>query len=132
MGICPPMEYEGGMASTLGPTGFWILTALAGGRRHGYDILRDVEAASSGRAAMKVTTLYAALERLEREGLIRADGEEVVGGRARRYFAIVDAGSAALEAEIAAIEHQAHVARERLLAAGRPAVQPGFGRAALA
>ena len=102
------------MASALGPTGFWILTALAGGRRHGYDILRDVDAASSGRAAMKVTTLYAALERLEREGLIRADGEEVVGGRARRYFAIEEAGGAALEAEVAALEQQARAAVQRL------------------
>ncbi|THE06023.1 PadR family transcriptional regulator [Microbacterium oleivorans] len=121
------------MASPLGPTAFWILTALAGGRRHGYDILREVDAASSGRAAMKVTTLYAALERLEREGLIRADGEEVVGGRARRYFAIEDAGGAALLAEITALEHQARVARERLAAARRPgAARPAVARTAFA
>lgn len=126
------MQYEGHMAATLSPTSFWILTSLANGRRHGYDILREVEAASSGSAAMKVTTLYAALERLERDGLIRADGEEVVGGRARRYFALEDAGGAALAAEVAVLENQARVARERLRAAGRTIAQPGFGRTALA
>ena len=130
LGIFPQMEYQGAMATTLGPTTFWILTALAGGRRHGYDILREVDEASSGRASMKVTTLYAALDRLERDGLIRSDGEEVVGGRARRYFVLEDAGSAALAEEIAALEHQTRVARERLAAARRPApARPSMARA---
>lgn len=120
-------DIHDGMPSPLSSTTFWILTALTGGRRHGYDILREVESASAGRVALKVTTLYAALERMEREGLIRADGEEIVSGRARRYYAIVDDGASALEDEISALERQARVARERI--AGKPASD---GRAALA
>ena len=58
------------MASSMTRNSFWILTVLAQGRRHGYDIMRDVEALSKGRAVMKTTTLYAALERLEKTGLI--------------------------------------------------------------
>ena len=107
------------MATPISATTFWILTALTAGRRHGYDILREVESASDGSVALKVTTLYAALERLERDGLIEADGEEIVNGRARRYYRLTDSGDAALEAEIAALERQARVARERL--AGRTA-----------
>ena len=61
------------MASSMTRNSFWILTVLAQGRRHGYDIMRDVEALSKGRAVMKTTTLYAALERLEKTGLIAAD-----------------------------------------------------------
>lgn len=68
------------MASSMTRNSFWILTVLAQGRRHGYDIMRDVEALSKGRAVMKTTTLYAALERLEKTGLIAADGEEIVAG----------------------------------------------------
>ncbi|WP_336631827.1 MULTISPECIES: PadR family transcriptional regulator [unclassified Microbacterium] len=61
-----------------------------------------------------MTTLYAALERLEREGLIRADGEEIVKGRARRYYCLTDEGVTALTDEVTALEVQAAVARSRL------------------
>ena len=103
------------------PNSFWILTALAGGRRHGYEILQE----TAKHAKLKATTLYAALERLEREGLVRADGEEVVSGRTRRYYVLTDEGSSALGAEADALEARAKVARERL--AARPALRPVRG-----
>lgn len=107
---------------------FWILTALADGRRHGYEILQEAAAASDGSAALKTTTLYAALERLERERLIAPDGEEIVAGRARRYYVLTDAGSAALGAEVTAIEQRARVAKARL--AERQGPLPARGRLA--
>jgi len=116
------------MPVSLTPPTFWILTALAGGRRHGYEILRETAEASAGRVALKVTTLYSALDRLDREGLITPDGEEIVNGRARRYYVLTDEGSAALTAEIDALETQARVARAKL-AASRSV--PSTGRAVL-
>lgn len=110
---------------------FWILAALAAGRRHGYEILRETAAASEGRVELKVTTLYAALDRLERDGLISADGDEVVNGRARRYYLITDAGSARLADEVALLEQSARVARERL-ATGRAAPRPGHASVVVA
>ena len=80
-------------------TAFWILTALAAGRRHGYGVLNDVQRLSAGAVLLRVTTLYASLERLEREGWIHPAGEEVVDGRARRYYEISDIGRAALITE---------------------------------
>ncbi len=97
---------------------FWILTALAGGRRHGYEILRETEAASEGRVSLKVTTLYATLERLERDGLIHTDGEEVINGRARRYYRISDQGSARLTEEVELLERSVRVARTRMALPG--------------
>lgn len=105
--------------NSLTPSSFWILTVLAGERRHGYEILKATADSSDGRVTLKVTTLYAALERLEREGLIRSDGEEIVGGRARRYFVLSDDGRAALTQEVAALEQQAAAARQRLASGGR-------------
>ncbi|MFT3798783.1 PadR family transcriptional regulator [Microbacterium sp.] len=99
--------------TTLGDTAFWILTALADGRRHGYAILRDV--ADSSGVAPKATTLYASLERLEQQGLVRADGDEIVDGRARRYFALTDAGILRLEAQAAEFEGRARAARAALV-----------------
>lgn len=97
---------------------FWILTVLAGRRRHGYEILQETSRASGGRVSLKVTTLYSALERLEREGLIAAAGEEIVSGRARRYYVLTDHGTGALAAEVEALEAQAMAARSRLAASG--------------
>ena len=109
------------MAASLTPVSFWILTALADERRHGYDIMREAVAVSGGAVVLKITTLYAALERLERQGLIRPDGEEIVEGRARRYFRVTDRGVDALTAEITALERMALAARAQLAR-----TSPGF------
>src|SRR5699024_535288 len=82
----------------------------------GYEILQETTRASDGSASLKATTLYAALERLEREGLVATDGDEVVSGRARRYYVLTEKGSAALGAEVAALERRARIAKERIAA----------------
>ncbi|WP_375387002.1 PadR family transcriptional regulator [uncultured Amnibacterium sp.] len=97
---------------------YWILTALTGGRLHGYAILTEAATLSGGRVRLKVTTLYAALARLEREGLIAADGEETVGGRRRRHVVLTDAGAAALAAEAARLDADAREATVRLRSHG--------------
>jgi DNA-binding PadR family transcriptional regulator len=112
------------MTSSMAQPVFWILTVLAGGRRHGYEIMRETATASAERVALKATTLYAALDRLEREGSIRADGEEVVNGRARRYYRITDDGSARLAAEVELLEHSARAARASISTGRAAAVSP--------
>lgn len=95
---------------------FWILTALAGGRLHGYAILRDVESLTDGAASLRVTTLYASLERLERDGLVCRSGEEIVDGRARRYYELTDDGVRALTLETARLSLRLGAAEKRLIA----------------
>jgi PadR family transcriptional regulator PadR len=107
------------MSAPLTTSAFWILTVLATGRRHGYEILSETRAVSEGRVALKVATLYAALERLESEGLIRSDGDEIVAGRARRYFVLMDQGASRLDAEARAMAQAAKAAQRHLSA--RPA-----------
>lgn len=96
------------------------LVALAGGRSHGYALLREVETVSGGRVRLQVGSLYAVLERLLGDGLVAVDGEERFNGRLRRYFVLTDEGRAALEAETDRLEADARAARVRLV---RPAVQ---------
>jgi DNA-binding PadR family transcriptional regulator len=112
---------------------FWILTALAGGRRHGYAILREVEQLSASVVSLRVTTLYATLERLERDGLVRRAGEETVNGRSRRYYELTDKGrqSLALETELLAAKLRAASNRLSARSVGRrdrpaPATAWGF------
>ena len=49
------------MSMPITEPSFWILSALAGGRRHGYAIMREVAELSEGRTALKVPTLYTTL-----------------------------------------------------------------------
>ncbi len=103
------------MGASMTQNSFWILTVLARGRRHGYDIMREAAKLSGGSVALKATTLYAALDRLEAEGLILKDGEEIVDGRARRYYRLSDEGADALDDEANALEMRASIAKARLI-----------------
>jgi PadR family transcriptional regulator PadR len=93
---------------------FWILTSLTQGRQHGYSIIQDAAALSGGAVSLAVTTLYASLERLEKEGLVRTDGDEVVGGRLRRYFVLTPEGETRLALEVDRLEAKTRTARAQL------------------
>jgi DNA-binding PadR family transcriptional regulator len=93
---------------------FLILTALAGTPRHGYGILQEVVALSGGRAVLLTGTLYPALDRLSAEGLVVLDREELVDGRARRYYRLTSAGLTALTEETARLRELATAAEHRL------------------
>ncbi|MDH6113378.1 DNA-binding PadR family transcriptional regulator [Kitasatospora sp. MAP12-15] len=76
-----------------------LLTALADAPRHGYALIQEIAAISDGRVKMRTGTLYSALDRLLQQGLIRIERDEVIDGRARRTYALADAGRATLAAE---------------------------------
>jgi DNA-binding PadR family transcriptional regulator len=78
---------------------FLMLTALAAGPCHGYGVIQEVERLSGGAVRLRAGTLYAALDRLSRDGLIEVSGEEVVDGRLRRYYRLSESGTATLESE---------------------------------
>ncbi|MBW8484898.1 PadR family transcriptional regulator [Actinomadura sp. PM05-2] len=103
---------------------FLILTALADGPQHGYGIITDAERISGGRTRLRAGTLYAALDRLQADGLIGADREEVVDGRLRRYYRLTDEGAAALAAEVDALRRRTEAAARRLAARPRPGTAP--------
>ncbi|MEU8194223.1 helix-turn-helix transcriptional regulator [Microbispora amethystogenes] len=93
---------------------FLILTALAAGPQHGYGIITDVQRISDGRTRLRAGTLYAALDRLGEEGLIEADREEIVDGRARRYYRITGQGAGRLAAEAERMRRHSEAAMSRL------------------
>ena len=98
---------------------FWILTALATAPRHGYGLIQEAERLSGGRVRLQAGTLYAALDRLDAEGLIELDREEIVGGRARRYYRLTDDGAAVLDIEAARLRASADAASAQLSARKR-------------
>lgn len=99
---------------------FLILLSLAPGKKHGYAILKDVEAMSSGKISLSTSTLYTALGRLSDQGLIERvdnlDGDEPVGGPGlpRKAYSLSSVGRRVLEAETQRLNELLSTARLRL------------------
>jgi transcriptional regulator len=75
-----------------------ILHVLSRRASHGYQIAKDIKAASQDVLDFKEGTLYPTLHSLERRGWIEAYEEEVKG-RTRRYYRLTEAGRVALAQE---------------------------------
>ena len=101
-------------ALPLTPAVFYILVALAERDRHGYAIMQEVHARSGGVVRLGPGTLYGAISRMLRDGLI-AESEErpdpELDDRRRRYYRLTDRGSRALAAETQRLGDLARLAR---------------------
>lgn len=78
-----------------------ILAALERSAAHGWDIWRQLEAASGGALALKEGSLYPALYRLEQQGLIAARWEAATAerpGPRRRVYRLTAKGRRRLHA----------------------------------
>ena len=75
-----------------------LLASLEPGPRHGYAIMEALRAGSGGRLDLPTGTIYPALHRLERAGLVHATWSQA-GGRRRRLYQLTPAGRRALAAE---------------------------------
>jgi DNA-binding PadR family transcriptional regulator len=88
------------MTNALGELGrfaepsLYILVSLSDGPKHGYAIMTDVEAVSG--SPMGPGTLYGALARLERRGLIEALEPEA----RRRPYRLTALGATTLQAQL--------------------------------
>ena len=102
---------------------YFILAALLDGPLHGYGIIKQAAGLSEGRVRLAAGTLYGALDRLAEEGFIRADRQEVIEGRTRRYYRLTNHGVQALHREAARMEQAAGVVTRRL---GSAATTPGL------
>lgn len=100
-----------------------LLTALAEGRQHGYALLQSVSALSNGGVRLRPGSLYGALDRLAREGLVKETGTEVVAGRHRRYYDLTETGVQALTVATQRAAENAAAARSAL--SRRLAAVPG-------
>ena len=75
-----------------------LLAVLEDGPRHGYAIMEVLRTGSGGRFDLPTGTIYPALHRLERAGLVQTSWAEA-GGRRRRLYELTPAGRRALDAE---------------------------------
>ena len=89
-----------------------VLTSLAGGDRHGYALIKDIESFSG--VALSPGTLYGALAKLEADGFVqRLPADD------RRYpYRLTPAGRAALAERLAESARIASLGLERIALGG--------------
>lgn len=75
-----------------------LLAVLEPGPLHGYAIMEALRVRSGGHVDLPTGTLYPALHRLERAGLVAADWSQD-GGRRRRVYQLTPAGLRSLDTE---------------------------------
>ncbi len=86
-----------------------IIVALASGERHGYAIMRDVEALSGGSVTIGPGTLYGSIKRMIDQGLVEETDERpdpALDDERRRYYRLTALGhqvGAAEQARLAAL-----------------------------
>ncbi|MEO8967462.1 MAG: PadR family transcriptional regulator [Solirubrobacteraceae bacterium] len=103
-----------GASGTLATSGRYagpatlILSSLADGTKHGYALTKDIEAFAGVRIAPG--TLYEALARLERQGLI----EPVASQDRRKPYRLTAGGAVALQAHLDAQRTVADIGLQRL------------------
>src|ERR1700751_4840567 len=87
----------------LTPAVLHILLALSTAERHGYGIMKQVEADSHGKVKMGPGTLYGSISRMMEAALIRESDKRVdpeMDDERRIYYQLPGAGRAALEVEM--------------------------------
>src|SRR5436190_20829489 len=103
----------------LTPAVLHILLALSSEERHGYGIMKEVEADSQGKVKMGPGTLYGSLGRMIEAGLIRESDKKVdpeMDDERRVYYRITGIGQKTLAAELERYREVVAVARKRQLA----------------
>jgi DNA-binding PadR family transcriptional regulator len=92
-----------GQNAPLTPAVFHILLALSTRERHGYGIMKQVEADSQGAVRMGPGTLYGSLKRMLEAGLVEESAGKIdpaIDDERRIYYRIAGKGRKALAAEL--------------------------------
>ena len=83
-----------------GSTETLLLSLLAVEPMYGYQLVREIEQRSSGYFRFKEGTLYPALHRLEKVGLVKGAWGDSPSGQNRRYYYMTDKGHGQLASMI--------------------------------
>lgn len=107
-----PSSHPEGLRLPLTHVVYHILLSLSRQARHGYGIIKDVEARTSGRLQLEAGTLYAAIKRLREDGAIAEEEAPPGADRRRRYYGITELGREVLRAESERLAELVEMARD--------------------
>jgi DNA-binding PadR family transcriptional regulator len=116
------MESSESRQVPLSPPEFQILLALADGEKHGYAIMREVQARSEGLTRLGPGTLYGAIKRMLGGGLIEEAEERPdpqLDDQRRRYYRLTAAGRRLAVAEAERLTKLVRAAHQKRLLTGR-------------
>lgn len=102
----------------LTPAVFHILLALADGERHGYGVIKEVDARTEGRVRLGPGTLYGSIKRMLEEGMIEESGERPdpeLDDERRRYYRLTKFGRRVAVAEAERLSRLVASARAKRL-----------------
>jgi DNA-binding PadR family transcriptional regulator len=110
-----PVKPDSAARLPLSTISLYVLLAVADQPLHGYGIIKDVERRTDGVVSLEAGTLYAAVKRLQDEGLLREDVTRRPAGddRRRRYYGLTPLGLDALRRECARLSDFLRVARDK-------------------
>jgi len=102
----PPRDPQPADLLPLSPQVFQILLALAAGDQHGYAIMQEVAARSSGKLRLSPGTLYGSIKRMLEQGVIvelseRERPRAPEDDERRRYYRLTPFGRKVAKAEVA-------------------------------
>ena len=80
-----------------GSTESLLLCMISNQSMYGYQIIKDLEKRSKGYFQFKEGTLYPALHRLEKSGLLKGTWEKLPSGQVRKYYQLTEKGRMALD-----------------------------------
>jgi DNA-binding PadR family transcriptional regulator len=92
---------------------FFILLGLADKPRHGYALIKEVEALSDGRVRLRTGTLYGAFRRLLEEGFIERH-DQADTARDKQAYRLTATGRARVRREAERLKENAAAAAARL------------------
>ncbi|MDQ3746390.1 MAG: PadR family transcriptional regulator [Acidobacteriota bacterium] len=102
----------------LTPAVFHILLALADGERHGYGVIKEVDARTEGKVRLGPGTLYGSIKRMLAEGMIEESGERPdpeLDDERRRYYRLTKFGRRVAVAEAERLSRLVASARAKRL-----------------
>jgi DNA-binding PadR family transcriptional regulator len=93
----------------------WILLSLRDEPRHGYAVIKDIEAASKGRVRLSTGTLYGAIRRLLEDSWIEPV-ELADKSRDKQGYKLTPLGRTHLQRELDRLVHVTRTASRRMKA----------------
>ena len=97
-----------------------ILLTLTDGVRHGYGIMREVEARTEGHVMLWPATLYGAIRRMQEEGLVtEVEPPRDAEDQRRKYYQLTSLGRRVLAGEVGRLEDVVSLARKRNILGAR-------------
>jgi len=77
-----------------------LLSVIAEFPVHGYQLIKDLERRSQGYFKFKASTVYSALRRLEKSGLVLSSWQQIAQKQRRRCYMLTDKGRQILDSKL--------------------------------